>query len=333
MISNPFFLLSILCSTFLAFFTTAFAIEVVIKIFRIKQHRSRAILRLFPFCSLITDLLFSRFSIAYWINPLSCASCVQNFFLEIFFPQLKAYLSQNQISLLNYLSIDHHHTIFSVIFSSIVGISLLLGLRKLVQAFSLVRSLQSIVKSSALYDLQIENVQLAKVLQQNMVKIYASDEICIPLTAYAKAIMIPQKTIDLLTQQEFEAVIAHELEHVIYQDSLTRLSYNIVITLFWWVPTRSWTKKIEMDQEMACDQSILKYGLKRESIASALVKVSKEAKANHALCYFTSHTNPTMARLHVILGISPPTEDRFLGLNFLGIALGAFFFAACLIWL
>jgi len=124
MISNPFFLLSILIGSLLAFFTTAFAVEILIKIFQVQQHRVRSMLRLIPLVSLFVDLLFGQSSITQWINPLKCVSCVQKFFLEIFFPSLKAQLDEKQMSLVNYLDTNQQHPLFPAFFIAFVLITL-----------------------------------------------------------------------------------------------------------------------------------------------------------------------------------------------------------------
>lgn len=332
MISSPFFLLSILSSAFFAFFTAAFAVEIAMKIFRITHHRIRSMARLLPFISLLSDLFFNRYSIAHWINPLSCESCVQKFFLDIFFPQLKAQLAQNEISLVNYLAIDRGHSFFTAIFILFATFTFLVGLHKLVKVFLLIRYLRTVVKNGFLWDRPVENVQLAQKLQQDNVKIYISDEIQIPLATFSKAIVIPRGLIEKLTTQEFEAVVAHELEHVKFQDPLARLLYQFTATIFWWVPTHAWIKKLEQDQEMACDQSVLKYGLEGESLASALVKVTRQVKCNQALCYLASGRKTTLVRMEKILGLSPIDESIF-GLNFLGVAAGTLLLLVCVIWL
>src|ERR1700733_9044740 len=124
MMTNPFYLLSILCSSLLAFFTVALAIDLCVALFKIKAPRVRASLRLLPFVSLVVDFLFNRFSIAPWINPLSCSSCVQKFFLSQFHPELKAYLYENEISLTHHLGLGHEHPFFALLLIVCGGVAL-----------------------------------------------------------------------------------------------------------------------------------------------------------------------------------------------------------------
>ncbi|MBA2727675.1 MAG: M56 family metallopeptidase [Parachlamydiaceae bacterium] len=332
MISNPLFLISVLSSSLLAFFTMAFAVEIFQKIFVIKQHRIRSTLRLLPFLSLMVDILFNRYSLSNWINPLSCTSCVQKLILEFLFPNLKEHLIENDLSLIRYLGGEYQHGFYAIIFMSFIFVSILFAARKLVQAYFLSHSIKSIVKNSLPCDFQILNSHLLKKLQTSQASIYFSDEIQIPLAAYGKVIIIPTKASSILSQQEFEAVIAHELEHINYQDPLARLLYQLMATLCWWIPTASWIKKIEQEQELACDQNAVKYGLQPESIASALVKVAKHTKTHQSLCYFTTPANPTVARIHAVLGIPCVEDKNILSFNLFGLSLGFLLLMACLAW-
>lgn len=333
MISNPFFLLSIVLSTTLAFFTVVFVVESMIKIFHIRRHRTLAFLRIIPFISLMVDLIFERYSLAHWINPLSCKSCLQKLFLDSFNPPLKAYLSENKISLVNYLAIDHSHGFFSAFFVAFILLTCVIGSFKLIKALLLARRLRSILANATRYSKPVPNALLTLALKQANVSIYASHEVPMPLATYTRVIIIPYEMLENLSAQEFEAVIAHELEHIKYYDPLFRLLYQLLAGLFWWVPTHLWIKKIEQDQEIACDQSIDKYDIKDESLASALVKVTKHVKSHPAFCYFASSQKPALERIQMILGIKPMKENHLFGLNFMIVVLGLLFLIVCILWL
>lgn len=331
MISNPFYIISVLSSSFLAFFSWSLIIAISIRLFRIKNYRLKSTLRLVPFFGLIVDFAANQYSVAHWINPLSCASCVQRFFLETFYPHLKDFLSQNQMSLVHYLGADYQHGLFSSLFISFVIMSLLVGGRRLIQTYFIASWLRMIIDNSYPCQRPIDNFQLGKKLKKHHVKIYVSEEIQIPLASYKNEIIVPKITLEILTQNEFEAVIAHELEHIRYLDPLVRLFYQLISTLFWWVPTRSWRNQIEQDQEMACDRKVLTLGLDEKSIASALLKTSRQAKTHQSLCYFSGQIHPIKARMQTILGLGTQEEEGVLGFNFTCVAFGVFFFMMCLL--
>lgn len=336
MTSNPLYLVNILLNSFLAFFAWTLIIEIFIGLFRIQKKRVRSTLRLLPFFSLLFDFIFSKYSISYWINPLNCASCVQKPFLETFFPHVKLYLSQNQTCLISYLGAEYHHSVYPIFLMILVLVSLYFMTRQVIQALYLTSSLRAILKNSILSTRPIHSLSLARMLSKYKVKIYISNEILIPLASYKKEIVIPQTTMDILTQQEFEAVVAHEFEHVKHNDSLVRMFYHFIAILFWWVPTNSWMKKIDHEQEMACDQNVLSYGLHEDSIASALLKVSKQVKDykqisnNQWVCCLVEKTNPTMARIKAILGLSSQENIKISRFNFFWASMCLFFLLTCL---
>lgn len=330
MTSNPFYLLTILTSSYLAFFSWALIVETLIVFFKIQKHRIRTTLRLLPFLSLIIDILFKNYSIANFINPLSCASCIQKLFLENFYPQLKVYLTCNGLSLTKHLGAAYQHSIFSIILAAFAITSAFFALRYLLQAVKGYLTIRSLVGKGVVSTRPINNMHLARKLILNKIQIYISDEIQIPLATFRKLIMIPASTMDLLSQDEFEAVIAHELEHVLNRDSIARLFFYFISILFWWVPTRSWIKKIEQEQELACDQNALSYGLQKESLASALLKVTKQLKAsNQPVCYLTGEMNMTTTRIKTILGIGNALGDQISRFNIFLISVGIVLLLIC----
>lgn len=333
MISNPFFLLSLLLSALFSFLTVALFVEILVTVFRIKHHRIRSVLRLLPFFSLIIDLLFTQNSISSWLNPLHCASCVQKIFLDVFVPKLKIYLVEHDISLLTHLGSIYNNTFFSIIFILFGTICIFFVLKTLIRSFSLTYSLHAVAKRAEPIDRIIENKLLSYHLQKKKVKITISDETLVPLTIYPNVIIIPKKNIDILSQEELEAVIAHELEHIKYRDPLARFFYHLVAAFFWWIPTQSWISKIEQGQELACDQNVLGYGFEEDSLASALYKVAKQVKAEQTICYFANHENTTFLRIRELLGMNHTSQYPIIGLKFFGLLLGAILLLICSLWI
>jgi beta-lactamase regulating signal transducer with metallopeptidase domain len=306
MTSNPFYLISILGSALIAFVTVAFVVESSLILFKIKQARVRAILRFLPFLSLLVDLLLSGFSIGYWLNPLSCQSCMQNLLLNYLFPELKSYLLTNDISLMRYLGIETSHEIFSVAFMLFAAITLYFTLRLFFEGFILSKTVRSLMKSEKTCCRAIENRLLTSAIQENGVKIFTSEKMKIPMAAYSKAIFIPKEIVEKFPQEEFEAIVAHELEHILWKDPLVRLFSQLLSAIFWWIPVNPWLKKLEFEQESACDQSMLKYRFHKEFLASALVKVAMIAKGktHEALCYLSNERHPSFRRVQMMLGLA-----------------------------
>lgn len=322
MSSNPFFLLSILISAILAFATAAFLVEMALIILRkfpkASTSRVHAVLRSLPFISLFTDLIFSSFSLSYLLNPLNCASCVQKVILTLFFPTTKTYLYSNEISLLNHLGESSSHGIFQVVGLSLIALTLYLVGRMVSEVFAITRLLREMERSSDKSQRPIENLFLAQALRKQRVKIYVSTAIEVPLATYTKAIFIPPFIEDSFSQDEFEAVLAHELEHIYWMDPLMRLFLQVIAAVFWWVPTYACRKRLEFDQEVACDQSILRYGYEEKSLASAVMKVSTRVKSRSSelLCYLIKKKHDSVRRLELMLGVDEHSSRRFEWISF-----------------
>lgn len=333
MISNPFFLLSLVISSTLAFFTTALLVETFLKIFRCKNFRVRASLRMLPFLSLLVDLVLNQYSISHWISPLSCASCVQKLILEVFTPQVKTYLVENETSLIQYLGANYHHIVFSCVFIVFASISLFFVSKTLMQSLSLTRSMHVKGKQSKISLDNILNFPLKNALKDSGVGIYLSNETLAPLTVYPKTIILPENNHKVLSQEEFEAVVAHELGHIRSWDPITRLIIHAIGLFFWWVPSYSWIKKVEQDQEMACDQNVFKYDIAGDFIASALCKVARQIQGHQALCYFHEQKNSSLLRIEQVLGLRVDASSSILGLNFFGVSVAGILLLICVMYL
>lgn len=240
MIANPLFIISILLSSTLAFFAVQGLMWVALKF--IKSFRWKAFLRLLPFVALLIDPFFTKWSIGNWINPLSCDSCIQSLMLHIFSPELKGYLSENEISLINYLGGELYGG--GLFFAFLVFISAFFVVRRLVLEWYLIKSVQVV-------DVPI---------------------------AHTFGIVIPEHIVAKCTKEELNAIQAHEQEHMRWKDPQVRLIVDLIAALFWWVPVGGWIKALEQDQEMACDEGALQRGIDPTVYASALLKVAKDAK-------------------------------------------------------
>lgn len=239
----------------------------------------------------------------------------------------------NRIPLVDYLGDGNQHHIFSIIFILFAAVSVSFALGKIAQAVLLTYSIKSILKNGVLYNYPLENLQLEAMLRKYKVDIYVSDDIQVPLAAYSNVIIIPKKSLEILTPQEFEAAVAHELEHIKHYDPIVRQIYHLIAALFWWVPTRTWMERIEQDQELACDQNVVHYGIPAESIASALLKVSRQIKSKQELCFFAHQSHPILTRIQAVLKVKPAHDDHLLWINVSGLVTGTILLLICFIWL
>lgn len=305
MSDHPLWLVSFLISTSLAFFSSAFLVEIAIALFRIKKHRVRSVLRLFPMFSLAIDFFLAKLSLGNLLNPLFCESCTQKLFLH-FAPELKRYLAEHQIAWSKYLAFQAPDSLFRGFLLVFSSLSAIIFIRKTIQIISFHRSLQTLIERGDICQRRIENQSLSNALQKERVKILVSDEVQSPLAAYLRTILIPKKIAEMLSQNEFEAVISHELEHLRWKDPLFKLLGHIGATLYWWVPTRWWLKRVDQDQEMAADVSIRRYHLDDTALASALVKIAGDRCRNEpaAFCAFAKE-DACFLRVRLRMALDP----------------------------
>lgn len=332
MIADSFFFqISIILNTLLAFFTATFVVEGILRLFRISGHRTRAMLRILPFFYLILDRIFNHVSLINWLNPLSCDSCIQKFLL-LFSPSLNEYLRENNITLMRYL--DSGYPLFSkILLASFFLITFTLVLHQFLQIVFQMRFLRAIIQKSSICRRPICNARLASALSKSNITIVQNNDIQIPMATSFNKIVIPTKIMETVSQDEFEAIIAHELAHINWKDPLSRLFIQFVSVVFWWIPTQWWINKLMQDQEMACDESVLAYQLNSEYLVSALVKVAKQAKDSRyeMLCAFANKTNSTLLRLQVMAGES--TSKKAIGFGCIGLSLEMLILGLCMFWM
>lgn len=329
MIINPLYLLSFISSATIAFFTSVFIVHFIIYFFQIRQYRIRYLLRLFPFACVILNFLFLKYNLSKWLNPLSCPSCIQKMTLNLFFPDLKTYLYTNNISLIDHLSYKDPYSIgflFIILFGSLT--IFMIG-RKLLQIFTANRYVTSLVRTSIACTRAITNSHLKSLINRHKTKIAISQEVQVPMATHINTIVMPAE-MTKLSQEEFEAVIAHELEHIRWEDPQLKPFINIYASIFWWIPIKGWIKKMEEDQELGCDQGILKHNLSGEFLATALIKVGTHVKNKRLenVCSLGTKKKPLLKRVRAILNFYPKEKFTLIGVSV--IVLGLMLMSMCL---
>lgn len=104
-----------------------------------------------------------------------------------------------------------------------------------------------------------------------------------------KKIYLPLNLADSLSQVQYEAILGHELDHLVWYDGLCRFIGYLLCHLFWWVPTQRWMNHLEQAQEIACDASILHLDMLSLDLASGILDSFKQAK--HDAHLMVSHLN------------------------------------------
>ena len=105
-----------------------------------------------------------------------------------------------------------------------------------------------------------------------------------------------------LTEGEYEAVLAHEKEHIRFKDNWARLLLELIEALFWWVPTRGLHRRIEEGQEVGADKRV-KDPL---DLATAILKCARHTPGGLSVQYLAKH--PVRRRIEALLY---PKSARF----------------------
>jgi Zn-dependent protease with chaperone function len=280
----------------------ALLVEGALALFRLKSFRRRAMLRLLPFLNVAIDFFWNRFSTGNVLNPLHCDSCVQKTLLTLFSPELKTFLSTHQTSLSNHLASFTPSFFFTVTTFLIGTTTSFFVLKKVVTTLSCCRLLNRWIQNSKPCHRPIANPLLSQTLERLKVRLLVCDQIEVPTAAYFKTILFPKHQIDAFSEKEWEAVIAHELEHLRWKDPFVRLVCHAMSAFFWWIPMKGWLKRLEQTQEMACDAGTAHYHIEKEALASALLTAQKstQRKENFA-CFLASTEGGSLSRMRQIL--------------------------------
>jgi bla regulator protein BlaR1 len=98
-------------------------------------------------------------------------------------------------------------------------------------------------------------------------------------------LLVPEGLADHLTQEQLDAVLAHESRHVVCRDNLTGAAHMCVETLFWFHPLVWWIGARLMDErEKDCDEAVLRRGSPRRDYAEGIVSVCRRCVESPLAC-------------------------------------------------
>lgn len=83
----------------------------------------------------------------------------------------------------------------------------------------------------------------------------------------------PRAIGERLTDEQLQAVLAHELCHLRRRDNLAALLHLVVQTVFWFHPLAWWIgAQLISERERACDEEVIRRGSERETYAESILK-------------------------------------------------------------
>lgn len=308
-------LIQITLSSLLLFFVLALLIEGCFKLFKVVNSRVRALCRCLPLVKLLLSfLLFGQLKKTTFLdlNFFSCNSYFKLLLLNFFSAEERNFASHlPEIALYFFLALGG-------------GITLFIICVKALQFLSAVRQVNKIVRTSLPCTTKIINPSLNHRLETGEIKLLISTAVQSPIAFGQKTILLPKNLMTHISQQEFEAIVAHELEHLLWKDPLLKAFTHFIQAIFWWIPMRWWLNRIEADQELACDGSIQRHYCNGEDLASAMLKTVKLSRQNPqgyapAFSQLTSHTSHNMIRIQKLLE-AQPLASCWTALSPLGVA-------------
>jgi len=114
---------------------------------------------------------------------------------------------------------------------------------------------------------------LAIVSLRRNVRLRSHPEVVIPLTwGWRKPVILLPAGADAWAETERSSALFHELSHVKRADFLFMLLIRVSLAVFWWNPV-CWIVyvRIRKEQEIACDELVLRAGIKPSTYAASLL--------------------------------------------------------------
>lgn len=346
-----FFLINVFFNSLLAFFTTVFLIKMIHVLFRIREGRFSSILKTIPIIKLPLDLFlydFSRWSYNYGINPLYCKEGTRSLSILLGWtnPAINRYclplnsgiefsvpgnMTFTIADVVGYLINPKHLQIFSVLFLILSSFALI---KKLTTYYFCKKAVNCIVMKSSPETRKIDNPTLLQYIKQIRCPILSSSVLQgSPFVAglFKPIIFFPKNLALSLSQKEYEAALAHEIEHIRQKDTLIRFVLDLIQSIFWWIPTKWLKTRIEEAQEIGCDKKCTKYGVDSVDLASVLHKSAKKLKnTNYQSITLCLASHVAVKRIKNLLQTKQPPKKRYIfcalafGISFLLILFGRF---------
>ena len=349
-----FFVFNIFINSLLAFFTVTLLVEGIVFLCRIRQGRFAAILRMVPLLKLPLDLFsydFSKWAFTHGINPLTCEKGSRTFSVMLsggdFLGMGWTNSASNFLPVSSYIKfIAQGNTTFTIadVIGQFINSSLLNSLclcllllsigcviKKIFMYRHFAKTLKPLEKNQQYGHRKIRNQFIKKLLKKDLSVIVTASSLS--GTAFVAGLLsptvyIPASLSKTLLQKEYEAVLAHEVEHIRYKDTLIRFILDIIGSAFFWIPTRWLQKRIEDGQEIGCDLRCKNYKVKPIDLASAIFKSAKISNSPSRQS-FAPHLAKHLIQTRVKL-LLESNSNRFKKLRFIFCCLAATFTFFCI---
>ncbi|MEM9820538.1 MAG: M56 family metallopeptidase [Bacteroidota bacterium] len=128
----------------------------------------------------------------------------------------------------------------------------------------------------------------AKLRLKKRVDLLESNLVSVPMVIgfFKPAILIPIGAINALNEKEVEAILAHELAHILRNDYFLNILFSIIEVLFYYHPAVWWiSANLRLERENCCDDIAVKLCGNSLTYAKALVRL-QEMNAQQSIPQF-----------------------------------------------
>lgn len=326
---------NVIVNSTLSFFTTLALVELFVRLLRVRHPRAKAICRLLPFCKICIDLClyhFSNWALLHGINPTLAETGTRNLSIMVNpFTGIQFSMQDGKtFSVADVIALSARHLFIQAIVSIAIAGIIIACTRRLIRIFRAKKCINLMVRNATVIDWPNLNCCLAEWMKQKGVQCASTSAVDAPCIT-KKMILFPARLLGDLSQEEVEAIIAHEMAHFHWRDCSLRLGCSLIATVFWWIPTEWWQRRIEKMQEQASDSMIHRFGISRFALAEAILKTARNARgmSSELSCSFVERRLSLKSRMEMIL--QEPMQGTLkwkaiqyglLGLGLLSILLG-----------
>lgn len=134
-------------------------------------------------------------------------------------------------------------------------------------------------------------------------------------------IVLPDSFRAQFTPPEQAAILAHERVHIARQDARTNAASALLRCLCWFNPLiHLGAKWLRIDQELACDATVVAGPVSRRDYANALVKSQLVASALPLGCNWPGSPHPLIERIALLKRKHPTNARRITGIGLIALA-------------
>lgn len=146
---------------------------------------------------------------------------------------------------------------------------------------------------------------------------------------FRSRIHVPRELLHVLTRDETEAVLLHELAHIARRDNLWRLLQAGIVCLGWFHPLVWWLhRRLILESERACDETVVSLTRDREAYAQGLLKAARFALGLTVPGFSGMARHGLKTRLVALLNPTTQKDHPMLRLTLISLALAGFAFTA-----